>query len=263
MAGSEGLRRRGRTLALALGLAALAAAGCATGSGPSEEERRARAHYNVGVQHLENGRAALAIRSFRAARDLAPDDAWLMLGLARAYQRKGHLDEAERLLREAIDERPGFYQAMLNLSALAIEREDYAEAIELADRLLADAAFPAPWKALTNKGWAQLQLGEIDAARGSFREALDYYRKHWQAELNLGILEARAGNAEQALEHFRRVVELEPGPLAEAEANFRMGEVYASLGDRGRAVQHLSTARGTRPSGPWGERSEETLKRLR
>lgn len=263
MAGSEGVRRRARGVALALGLAAFAVGGCATGGGSSDEERRARAHYDVGVEHLQNGRAALAVRAFRAARELAPDDAWIMLGLARAYQRKGHLEEAERLLERAIESKPGFHQAMLNLSALAIQREDYEGAIEHADRLLDDAAFPAPWKALTNKGWAQLQLGRLPEARASLQQALEYYREYWQAELNLGILEARAGRPERALEHFRRVVELEPGPLAEAEANFRMGEVYASLGERGRAVQHLTTARKTRPSGPWGERSEETLERLR
>lgn len=263
MSGCKGGRRGRRALGLGLALALAAGAGCATGGGPSEAERRARSHYNVGVQHLERGRAALAIRAFQAAQDLTPDDGWVLLGLAEAYRRKGHLEEAEHWLDRALELRPRFHQALLNRSALAIQRGRYEQAVELADRLLGDATFPAPWKALTNKGWAQLQLGRVGAARESLEEALDYYGGYWQAELNLGILEARAGSPGKALEHFRRVVELEPGPLAEAEANFRMGEVYASLGERGRAVQHLTAASRARPSGPWGKRSEDTLERLR
>lgn len=268
MAGS--LRaRRGRP-ALALGLAlALGAlgAGCASGGlmgpGGDTEARQARAHYNMGVQNLGNGQAALAIRSFRAAVDLQPDNEWMRLGLAEAYRRKGRHEEAERHLESALDIRPGFQQALLNLSALYVQMERYEEAIERADALLDDPTFPAPWQALTNKGWAQMELGRLSAARESLEQALEYDEEHWQALLDLGILEARAGKPDAALERFRQVIALEPGPLARAEVNFRMGEVYASLGERDRALQHWTAAARTRPSGPWGKRSEQTLQRMR
>jgi hypothetical protein len=40
-------------------------------------------------------------------------------------------------------------------------------------------------------------------------------------------------------------------------------EVYISLGNRKQALEHLVAASSQRPSGPWGKRSEDTLKRLR
>ena len=60
-----------------------------------------------------------------------------------------------------------------------------------------------------------------------------------------------------------RVLELSPGPLGTAETNFRMAEIYVSLGKREQALEHLVAASSQRPSGSWGKRSEDYLKRLR
>ena len=54
-----------------------------------------------------------------------------------------------------------------------------------------------------------------------------------------------------------------PGPIAEAEAHYRMATIYISLGNRAKAVHHLTAATETRPSGEWGKRSADYLKRLR
>jgi tetratricopeptide (TPR) repeat protein len=81
--------------------------------------------------------------------------------------------------------------------------------------------------------------------------------------LNLGILEADQGNRRQAIALFEQVLSLRPGPSAEAEVNYRLGEIYASLGERERAVGHLTAAVEKAPNGPWGRKSEESLKRLR
>jgi len=62
---------------------------------------------------------------------------------------------------------------------------------------------------------------------------------------------------------FEQVLALRPGASAEAEANYRLGELYTALGDRKRAASHLEAAVEKAPNGPWGKKSEESLKRLR
>ena len=240
--------------------------GCVTAPDPElgfQQDKKARAHYNAGVEQMRQGKLALAVREFRVALQISPRDPWIHWALAEAYRQKGRLDDAESHLLTALEVRPDFQQARLNLSALYVEMGRYEEAIELADQLLDDPTFPVPWKALTNRGWAEYELGHHEIARENFEAALEYHEKHWRSFLALGILDEEAGDRIGALERFEQVIALEPGSLAEAEANYRIGEIYISLGNRVRALQHLTAVTAKEPNGQWGKRSEDYLKRLR
>jgi Tfp pilus assembly protein PilF len=227
------------------------------------DESRARSHQSVGTSHLEDGRVALAIRELRAAEQLNPRDEWIQLTLAEAYRLKGLTEDAETHLLKALAIDPDFQAAHLTLSGLYIQMARYPEAIVHADRLVDDPTFPKPWEPLTNKGWALMQLDRPTEARKALELALEYHDRYWRAQLNLGILEAREGNRLDAMERFDRVLDLGVGPLARAETNFRLAEIYISLGNRDRAVEHLVAASEQRPSGTWGKRSEDTLERIR
>ncbi len=247
-------------------LAVATALGCATSPDPQvalDQDKKARTHYNAGIQYMSEGKLAIAVRELRTAMDVSPRDPWIHWAIAEAYRRSSRPDDTETHLLTALEIRPEFQQARLNLSALYVQRGRYAEAIEHTNLLLDDPTFPVPWKALTNRGWAEYRLGQTQPARESFLMALEYNEEHWRSFLALGILDDEAGLPIEALEWFERVIELEPGPLAEAEANYRIGEIYVSLGNRERAVQHLTAATAKEPNGQWGRRSEDYLKRLR
>jgi Tfp pilus assembly protein PilF len=272
----HGIARVRERLGSAAGAATLALIlllnGCAT-RGPTteqlaeesrrQEDRKAQAHYKLGIEHLREGQAALAIRELRNSLQYGPDDPWTHLSIAEAYRLKGHPKMAEDHLVRALALRPGFQQAELNISALYVQMARYEEAIAHAQVLLDDPTFPVPWKALVNRGYAEFKLGRIDEARATLELAIEYHPTYWQALLNLGILEAAVDNRLAALERFEQVLTVEPGPLARAEVHYRMAEVYVSLGNRDRALEHLVASASTRPSGPWGRRSEETLEKLR
>jgi tetratricopeptide (TPR) repeat protein len=227
------------------------------------DESRARAHQSVGTTHLKEGRVALAIRELRAAEDLNPADKWIQLTLAEAYRQKGLTADAETHLLKALEAEPDFQSAHLTLSGLYIQMARYPDAISHAQLLVDDPTFPKPWQALTNKGWALIQLERYAEARKALELALEYHDRYWRAQLNLGILDEKEGRRLDAMERFDLVLGLHAGPLALAEANFRIAEIYISLGNRGRAVEHLVAASSQRPSGTWGKRSEDTLERIR
>ena len=191
------------------------------------------------------------------------------LSLGEAYRRKGLLQEAEIELIEALrlsDDPSDFnYQeTLLNLSVLYIQMERYEDSIERAQTLVTDPTFSSPWRALTNKGWAEFKLGRYGAARASFDEALDFHPRYAPAHLNLGILDQKEHLFLPALNHYEQAAEAgRMAPNALAEANYRMAEVYVSLGNRGKAIEHFNVALDRSPYGPWGEQSRSYLELLR
>ncbi len=266
-----------------LGCVLATGVGCATGAGPTAppaaqanasriekpaevshaEKARARSHQSVGVSYLRDGNVALAIRELRSAAKLDPADKWIQLALAEAYRRRGLFDDAERHLLTALVIDPESQESRLTLSALYIQLERYEESIVHADWLIDEPTFPRPWLALTNKGFAEIKLERPKAARESLELAIQYHDRYWRAILNLAILDAEEGKKLDAIEGLEDVVALKPGPMPIAEASFRLAEIYVSFGNREGAIQHFEVAALQRPSGTWGKRSEDYLKRLR
>jgi Tfp pilus assembly protein PilF len=251
-------------LALALPLAG--ATGCATTPDPAATQARegqARAHYQMALNHLREGRTGIAIRELQSAQELEPNDPWVPLSLAEAYRLKARNPEAEQHLKRALELRPDFHAARLNLGALYIQMERYEEAIEISRVLLDDATFPVPWKALTNEGYALYKLGRRAEAREKLEQALEYHEHFWPARLDIALLDQDEGRHLEALEGLEKVLAQKPGSIAEAEAHYRIATIYISLGNRDKAVHHLTVATEARPSGEWGKRSADYLKRLR
>ncbi len=144
-------------------LALAAVLGCASTPDVQAEfdrDKKARTHYNAGIEYMRQGKLAIGVRELRTAMQISPRDPWIHWAIAEAYRQQGRLDDAESHLLTALEIRPDFQQARLNLSALYVEMGRYEEAIELADQLLDDPTFPVPWKALTNRGWAEYELGQ-------------------------------------------------------------------------------------------------------
>jgi Tfp pilus assembly protein PilF len=261
----QGLKVAAAALGFSLGL------GCVTSESPEMREpdpvevatKQAHAKYNMGIDHLNNGRNALAVREFRASLELAPDDAWTHFGLAEAYRRTGRTEEAVVHLTRSMELKPEFHSARLNLSGVLIQQNQYKEAAEHAQILLDDPTFATPWRALTNLGWCQFRMGNRADARTNLQLATEYHERYWPALLNLGILEESEGRKLEALSLFLKVVDLNSGPLANAEAHYRSAEIFISLGQQEKAMGHLVAVAENEPNGKWGEKSEKYLNLLR
>jgi type IV pilus assembly protein PilF len=250
------------TVLLALG----PALGCVTHhpqADPDLDLKRARSHYDIAVDHIDNGRIELALRELVAAERLDPGNPRIQHGLGVAYLAKGKLRDAESHLLQAVAIRPDYHDARFNLSTLYLNEARYADCIEQAKILYDDPTYVSPWRALANWGWADYKLGRVPQARERLEQAHGFNARYWPALLNLGILEAEQGRKPEAIVRFNETLELAPGPDAEAEVNYRLGEIYVAMGNRERAVGHLRTAVVKAPSGRWGKKSEEYLKLLR
>jgi type IV pilus assembly protein PilF len=263
------VRRSSKVLVpwLASGLLALAPVlGCATGRTAEYEElkiKKAASHFNLAADHADNGRIELALRDLLAAERLDPGDPRTQHSLGIIYLQRGKVAEAEMHLLRALEIQPDYGQARFNLSTFYLHQGRYEECIQQSKILYDDATFPWPWRALTNWGWAAYKLGRVEEARQRLEHSREFRAHYWPTLLNLGILEAEQGHKVEAIRYFSNVLEVDPEPSAVAEANYRLAEIYVSLGKREEAVGHLRTAVVKAPSDPWGQKSEEYLKLLR
>lgn len=257
--------RARRALLLGLGLC-LALSGCATTSADKAEAelqvQKATSHLNLGADHLQAGRSALALREFLTAESLDPKNPQIQYALGEAYLARGKQDLSESHFLRALELHPEHHDARLSLSALYIVMGRYAESVAACDMLIDDPTFPSPWRALANRGWAQFKLGDAVAARASLEQAREYSPSYWPAMLSLAVLEAAEGRRMEAIALLQEVVDLEPGKGVEAEANYRLAENYIALGKRDRAVSYLTSAMAGAPDGEWARRSQEYLKLL-
>ena len=252
--------------AVCLVLATLLATGCATAQKQAEERqrlRKANSHLDIGISYLESDRGALALREFLIAEKLDPRNARIQYALGEAYLAQGKLDECEIHLKRALELFPDYHDARLSLTALYLMRERYAETVEQCDLLVNDPTFPAPYRALANRGLAQFNMGRSAEARQSLELARDYNAEYWPALLTLATLEAEQGHRLEAIGLLQQILELGPGPRVESEVNYRLAEIYISLGKRQRAIGHLSASVTRAPEGPWAAKSQEYLKLLR
>jgi len=254
------------TLMALCALVGLSLPGCATTASREEHElnvRRANSHFDLAADHISNGRLEVGLRELLLAERLDPENARIQHGLGIAYLQRGKVEEAQQHLRRAIDLQPEYHEARFNLSTLYLSLERYDDCIEQSAILADDATFSAPWRALANWGWALYRQGHVTEARTRLDRALRFNPQYWPTLMNLGILDAEQGRRPEAIQHFTRLLDLDPGPSATAEANYRLAEIYVSLGRRQQAMGHLGTAVVKAPSDPWGKKSEEYLKLLR
>lgn len=106
-------------------------------------------------------------------------------------------------------------------------------------------------------------MGDLAEARERLEMALEYNENYVPAMLSAAVIDAEKGRHLDALNGLEGVLRAKPSLVALAEANYRIAQVYESLGNRNKAVHHLIVAAEQKPSGEWGKRSEDYLRRLR
>lgn len=257
-----GSRWIGVVLALCL---AGSGAGCATfGSSETSEldARKATSRLEIGSDHMVNGRTALALREFLAAEKFDPRNAKVQYALGDAFLARGKPEESERHLRQAVKLVPDYHDARLSLTGLLLMQGRYAEAIVECEVLIDDPTYPTPWQALTNRAWAEFNLGEREKALESLEMVHEYRVDYWPATLALAMIETEDGRKLEAIRLYHGVLAQKPGATVEAEVNYRMGEIYAGLGKRREALGHLTTAVARSPESHWARKSQEYLRKL-
>ena len=251
---------------IACWLVLVTASACTTVS--EVDVARADAYRDLAEAQLQTGETECAIKQYRAALKLNPNDPETHFGLAEAYRRKSRLSDTERELREALRLDPTHHEARLALGVAFLQMERWNDAAAEFEKLADDPTFVRPTRALVNLGWAHYKSGDLDRAKGDFQRALKADATNHVAHLDLGIVNYEQGELVEAVQHFEacvKIVSSRPvktfGP-AEAEARYRMAQAYVRLGKRDKAVDSLNIAVARGGESEWVRKSSDYLKVL-
>jgi len=175
----------------------------------------------------------LGLACFDELRRLKPEEPQILYYAAhfRSFF-PAQYDQAAALFEAALARDPERRLYYDGYSRFLHEKRDFARELSCLDegleRFPADAAFS------TQRGLAQLRLGEVDAAAMSFRALTDADPADPYAWLNLGYLEFGRGNLDQAAQCFAKVLALDG---KNTEALYNVGRIALRRGDSANALR--------------------------
>jgi len=180
----------------------------------------AEAHYNLGIALADKGFPDEAIREYREALRIKPDNADAHTNLGAALADKGFPDEAIREYREALRIKPDYAEVHYNLG-IALEAKGLVdEAIrEYRDALRIK---PDDAEAHYNLGNALEAKGLMDEAIREYRDALRIKPDNADAHYNLGAVFQGKGLLDEAIREYRDVLRIKPD---DAEVHYNLGAV--------------------------------------
>jgi tetratricopeptide (TPR) repeat protein len=162
--------------------------------------------------------------------------------LAFALEARGEIAPALEHLRRALELRPGYVTARVELGNLLLDRGQVDEAA--AQYAAAVSLDPRSVPALTNLGRAWAEQGRLDEAVALQERALAIDPTNTVAELNLGTALARQGRTADARAHFERVLAVAP---ENAEAHNNLGNMLLAEGRNAEALAAIDRALALRP----------------
>lgn len=148
---------------------------------PNEPPPEAVKQFEQGVKHKEKGDLTRAEKAYRKALELAPYLAPAMVNLANICRVTERLDEAEQLLKGAIDfdESP---TALLNLASLSIQRDDYEGAAAPLSRVSSDDLEEENLSLFYHiQGYLHLHRGDFTSAKAAFQRLIELDPKNDEA----------------------------------------------------------------------------------
>ncbi|GAB5536936.1 MAG: hypothetical protein Rubg2KO_31850 [Rubricoccaceae bacterium] len=218
---------------------------------------------------IELNQAALAIQSEHLGPD-APDVGVLHSAIGAAYHDLAQLDEAEAAYRTAIRilaDQPDFADdadgAMNNLAGLLYNRQDYAEAAEIAGRVVRsqearyDSSRMTVGMAYGTYGMALHDSGDLDGAETAYRSAIRIFRRLSGEDhpslayplLDLGSLQLERGDFDEAQSSIREAMRIQEASLGSdspelAISNAKLGFLYLESDRLEEAGQQFQTSLG-------------------
>ena len=185
---------------------------------PDEHDRQgSQIHFDLGVQAQIANDAQGAYREFKQASDLDPMNAEahnaLGILLHLAFNRP---EQAIAQYREALENKPTFSEAKVNLANVYLSQDKYEDAIVLYEQALNDMLYPTPFIAQNNLGWAYFKKGDAAQGLSNIKAAVTTNPKFCQGYRNLALIYDAQNSPRLACDQWHKYAETcpdQPEPL--------------------------------------------------
>ena len=209
----------------------------------AEDAGMVDAHQSLGNLLVEQLRYDEAIEAFETALSMRPEDAALVLFLARTQRQAGRIDEAEKVLLDFIDVLEPDARLYISLGRIKQARRSYDEAatyfneaLRLSEDVPADNIMAA---AHVGIGAVHLAAGRPRLAEEHLNLARGFNDSLADLHFNRALLFQARGQPNEAIVAYRR--ELENAPR-NGEAAFKLSAIYRNRGDLVEEERYLRLA---------------------
>jgi tetratricopeptide (TPR) repeat protein len=196
---------------------------------------------DMGAGEVQQENLTKAVEQFQAILKIEPDDMYSSLWLARLYRFENKHDEAEKVLRQVLNQDPDNGPALEQLSQLLVDEGRSQEAITLLSHASDDSASPDVYDLL---GDAYAQQKDYPKAEDAYRKAVDADPDDPGHRHGLAQALLEQDKYAPALEQFKKLVELEPGS---SDNYLREAQLYRRLGEFDLAESSLLRAKQLAP----------------
>ena len=199
---------------------------------------------SAGVAARQKGEREEALRHFREAAQLDPENVWIKLDMALELFELRHLDEAELFYRDLSEKRPDLAPAWRGLGMVARARGDRVQA--LAHFRAAAALAPDDDWTLRDLAAELSEAGDLDEAAAIHRGLIEKnpdFDLDWRA---LGHVARRRGDHAEALSCYQKAAQLNPDhPWSQRDVAIEWRALAAAArqaGDRDAALGNFRAA---------------------
>lgn len=199
-------------------------------------------HKRQGKEHVRNGDWDAAIRSYRAALDLNPDDLDATIALAFALMQRNEMRESGELLRHAIGSAPDNADAHYLLGTIARDDNDLPNAIKYLRKAI--VLEPRLTDGYRDLAIAYFRSGEVDSAKTTIEQGIAVDPLSPEFRMILGNVLGHAGDHEGALAAYQSGLAILP---SSPELHNNLGNVLRAMGRIGAATTSYRTALAYRP----------------
>jgi tetratricopeptide (TPR) repeat protein len=207
--------------------------------------RNSGAHFIFATGLAREGRIDEALKHYRKAMDIQPDDPLPPCNIADILANQGRIDEAVAWYQKALKIQPDCVMAHNNLGELLARQGRLDEAAEHYRQVL--KIQPDYAAAYCNLGNVWMARGQLEKAEAKYRKALEIEPDYAMARSNLGNIFARQGRLDEALTHYYKALEIQP-TLAMAHNN--LGDILVARGQFPEALDHYRQALESQPNDP-------------
>jgi tetratricopeptide (TPR) repeat protein len=183
--------------------------------------------YELGTMFLRHGRLRGAQSIFEPAAQLFPLSEWLQYGLGRALQESGKFQAARKAFTRGLEIRDSFPEATLRLGYSYFAQGEYAESIQVYEKLLDYR--PDSYEAHYFLALSLARRGADGAERAlqHLRRAVALNPRSFDSRVELGRIYFEAGKLAEARNELELAVRLDPG---QERAHYFLAQVYARTG---------------------------------
>ncbi len=215
---------RGSAALLALALCATCLWTCA-GNQREQALRDAELHYKLGDGHFRDHQVAAAIRELHLAVKANPDHAEAQHLLGFLYLGRREYELALRHLQRAVAIEPEYLMAVNTLGACYLALCQWDEAALLFERLSESPLYGTPYIAQNNLGLALHRKGDDEAAVRRFQKAVLFNAKFCVGYNNLGMALLELGRIDEAERSLREALRADPECERYAEPHLHLGRI--------------------------------------